>query len=170
MARPERSPRAGAESCRGNSRGGRSQASINAWPSSARLITGDAGRAREFHVSNRRLAMATRPQGRRGRHARRESGCARSRGDPRDECFASRLVRASWEKANRPVSNSIGRPHWSSSPALKRLVVQSRSEVGWIISEAIRLVCPCVADAFVGSEASERLQPLSEIVSFQEGG
>jgi hypothetical protein len=34
------------------------------------------------------------------------------------------------------------------------LGVQSRSEVGSIVSEAIRLVCACVADAFVGSEAS----------------
>jgi hypothetical protein len=51
-----------------------------------------------------------------------------------------------------------------------RLGVQSRSEVGRIVSEAIWLVCPSIADAFVGSETSEGLEPLGEIVRLQEGG
>ena len=32
------------------------------------------------------------------------------------------------------------------------LGVQSRSEVGWIVSESPRLVCPSFADVLVGSE------------------
>src|SRR5450631_3141674 len=46
------------------------------------------------------------------------------------------------------------------------LGVQSRGEVGWIVSEASRVVCPRVADAFVGRETSEGLEPLGEIIRF----
>ena len=50
------------------------------------------------------------------------------------------------------------------------LGVQSRNEVGWIVSEASRVVGPRVADAFVGREPSKGLEPLGEIIRFQEGG
>jgi len=50
------------------------------------------------------------------------------------------------------------------------LGVQSRREVGWIVSESVWLVCRCFADGFVGGEASKGLQPLGEVVSAQEGG
>ena len=43
----------------------------------------------------------------------------------------------------------LGRPlHETDGP----LGVQSRSEVGWIVSELPRLVCPSFADVLVGSE------------------
>jgi hypothetical protein len=48
--------------------------------------------------------------------------------------------------------------------------VQSRSEVGWIVSEASRVVCPRVADALVGRQHSEGLERLGKIIRFQEGG
>jgi uncharacterized protein (DUF2147 family) len=50
------------------------------------------------------------------------------------------------------------------------LGVQSRSEVGWIVSEASRVVCPRVADALVGRQPSEGLERLGKIIRFQEGG
>src|SRR5262245_9738790 len=49
-----------------------------------------------------------------------------------------------------------------------RLAVQSRGEVGWIISEATCLVCPSLTDVLVGREAAESLQPLGEVVGIQE--
>ena len=51
-----------------------------------------------------------------------------------------------------------------------RLGVQSRNEVGWIVSEASRVVCPRVADAFVRREPSKGLEPLGEVIRIQEGG
>ena len=45
-----------------------------------------------------------------------------------------------------------------------------RSEMGRIVSEAIWLVCPNLADALVGREPFEGLQSLGEVVSVQEGG
>src|SRR5262245_33283056 len=48
------------------------------------------------------------------------------------------------------------------------LSVQSRGEVGWIISEATCLVCPSLTDVLVGREAAESLQPLGEVVGIQE--
>ena len=42
------------------------------------------------------------------------------------------------------------------------LGVQSRSEVGWIVSESPRLVCPSFADVLVGSEPPQGLEALSE--------
>jgi hypothetical protein len=46
----------------------------------------------------------------------------------------------------------------------------SRSEVGRIVSEAVWFVCPDVADVVIGSETSEGLQPLGEVVGIEEGG
>ena len=47
------------------------------------------------------------------------------------------------------------------------LGVQSRSEVGWIVSESPGLVCP--ADVLVGSEPPRGLEALSEVVGVEEG-
>src|SRR4051812_43460250 len=47
--------------------------------------------------------------------------------------------------------------------------VQSRSEVGWIVSESPRLVCPSFADVLVGSEPPQGLETLSEVVGVEEG-
>ena len=49
------------------------------------------------------------------------------------------------------------------------LGVQSRSEVGWIVSESPRLVCPSFADVLVGSEPPQGLKALSEVVGVEEG-
>ena len=49
------------------------------------------------------------------------------------------------------------------------LGVQSRSEVGWIVSESPGLVCPSFADVLVGREAPQRLEALSEVVGVEEG-
>jgi hypothetical protein len=48
--------------------------------------------------------------------------------------------------------------------------VPSRCEAGWIVSEAIWLVCPNVAAVLEGCEAVEGPQPLGEVASIQEGG
>jgi hypothetical protein len=42
--------------------------------------------------------------------------------------------------------------------------------VEWIEPELIRVFCPAFADVFVRREASERFQPLGEIVGCQERG
>ena len=52
--------------------------------------------------------------------------------------------------------------------AFGRLGVQSRSEVGWIVSELPRLVCPSFADVLVGSEPPQGLEALSEVVGVEE--
>ena len=44
-----------------------------------------------------------------------------------------------------------------------RLGVQSRSEVGRIVSEAIWLISPGFADRFVGCEAAQGLEPFGEV-------
>ena len=49
------------------------------------------------------------------------------------------------------------------------LGVQSRSEVGWIVSESPGLVCPSFADVLVGSEPPRGLEALSEVVGVEEG-
>ena len=58
-----------------------------------------------------------------------------------------------------------------ADPALlgAALGVQSRSEVGWIVSESPRLVCPSFADVLVGSEPPQGLEALSEVVGVEEG-
>ena len=43
------------------------------------------------------------------------------------------------------------------------LAVQSRSEVGWIVSELPRLVCPSFADVLVGSEPPQVLRRLAKL-------
>src|SRR4051794_32851143 len=48
------------------------------------------------------------------------------------------------------------------------LGVQSRSEVGWIVSESPWLVCPSFADVLVGSEPPQGLEALSEVVGVEE--
>jgi hypothetical protein len=50
-----------------------------------------------------------------------------------------------------------------------RLAVQSRSEVGRIVSESARLVCPGITDVFVRRQASQGLQPLGKVVRVKEG-
>lgn len=50
------------------------------------------------------------------------------------------------------------------------LGVQSRSEVGWIVPEPVRVVSPGSADVFVGSETAKGLKALGEVVRVQEGG
>mgnify|MGYP003411521968 CR=1 FL=1 len=50
-----------------------------------------------------------------------------------------------------------------------RLGVQSRSEMGWIVSESPGLVCPSLADVLVGSEPPQGLEALSEVVGVEEG-
>jgi hypothetical protein len=48
------------------------------------------------------------------------------------------------------------------------LGVQSRSEVGWIVSESAGLVCPSFADVLVGSEPPQGLEALGEVVGVDE--
>jgi len=48
----------------------------------------------------------------------------------------------------------VASAHNTSGIRPNPLVVQSRSEMGWIIPEAIWLVCPCLADHFVGRQAA----------------
>jgi hypothetical protein len=47
---------------------------------------------------------------------------------------------------------------------LSGLGVQSRSEVGWIVSESDGLFRPDFADMLVGSEATECLEAFGEVV------
>jgi hypothetical protein len=49
-------------------------------------------------------------------------------------------------------------------------VFSPRSEVGWIVSEASRVVCPRVANALAGRQPSEGLERLGKIIRFQKGG
>src|ERR1700745_1573174 len=49
------------------------------------------------------------------------------------------------------------------------LGVQSRSEVGWIVSESAGLGCPSLADVLVGSDPPQGLEALSEVVGVEEG-
>lgn len=42
--------------------------------------------------------------------------------------------------------------------------------MGWIASEAIRLVSPSLAVGFVGREAQQGLEPFGEVVGVEEGG
>src|SRR4029077_21122380 len=57
----------------------------------------------------------------------------------------------------------------SKRSVVSLLGVQSRSEVGWIVSESPRLVCPSFADVLVGSEPLQGLDALSEVVGVEEG-
>jgi len=49
------------------------------------------------------------------------------------------------------------------------LAVQSRCEVGWIVSESAGLVCPDFADVLVGCEAAKGFETLGEVVGVEEG-
>ena len=89
----------------------------------------------------------------------------------RQEQFSQRIIRAA--RSSGPLSLLHARPGGSDSPnclgirlhgearVMERfLVVQSRNEVGWIVSESPRLVCPSFADVLVGSEPPQGLEAL----------
>src|SRR6516162_5234637 len=60
-------------------------------------------------------------------------------------------------------------PRGDHATPTSALGVQSRSEVGWIVSESVGLVCPSFADMLVGSEPPQGLEALSEVVGVEEG-
>jgi hypothetical protein len=53
--------------------------------------------------------------------------------------------------------------------AIPALGVQSRSEVGWVVSESPGLVCPSFAEVLVGGEPPQGLAAFSEVVGVEEG-